>query len=424
MVRKFILRPIVMTVLFSMIPFVTLLAQDSDGTSSISDLFGAQSGYIHPFISTSIASSDNINSSHSDPVSDRLTVLSPGVWFAVPASRSQLLSLNTSSYTPGGLDLTREKVDYFQRYQFYMLYSADIEKYAETESKDSLKQKLEGIFQYNFRGGLTLEFLLQGSQTRDPDFLTESTEQDNFKTGLTGLSTSYEISDMLRGRLDYSNFIVDYDTSSNSFKDRSDNVSSAYLFFVLSPKTEIFLEYETISLGYVENTLSDSEHNHVLGGLKWQATEKSMAKVKIGQGTKTFENSSLDKITATILELTANYSFTQKSSLNLMAGTKLKETPIATSAYVLNQLASVGYQQFFNPRLSGKVSLLQMQDDYKTNSITDRSDTVLMTSLSLDYTFSDWLLGALGYSGTKTDSTLDTLDSDRNDVYVRISAAF
>jgi len=410
--------------LFTMMVCSTLLAAGVDESTKISDIFGAKSGYVHPYVSASVVSSDNINSTHTDKTSDIMTVLSPGIWLAVPASRNQLLSLATSSYTPGGLDLSRDKVDYFQRYQFYLLYGANIEKYSEYEQNDSMEQKLEGIFQYNFRGGLTFEFLAQGKQTRDPDYLTESTNQDNFISGLTGLSVSYELSDMLRLRLDYTGFRVDYDTDTNSFKDRADNSYAGYLFFVLSPKTELFLEYEAITVGYDRSTISDSSQTQIVGGVKWQVTEKSMAKLRLGQATKTFDRTGLDPVTATTLELTGNHSFTQKSSINVMAGSKLRESSLATADYVVNQVVSVGYQQFVTTRLAGKISLVQATDDYMTNTTTSRSDTVLMTTINAEYTFNDWFLGELGVSSIQTDSTLDTIDSERNDIFVRASAAF
>lgn len=353
-----------------------------------------------------------------------MTLLSLGIWVAFPASRSRLSNLKTVSYTPGGLDLTRNQVDYFTRSQLYAFYATEIEKYSKYEENDSQKEKLEVIFQYNLLGGMTFEAIAQMNQSRDPEYMTESTEQDKFKTWLTGLSVSHKISDMFRLRVDYSSFIVRYDTDSNEFKNRDDKALSTYLFFVLSEKTELFVEYENIKVKYDNSTVSDSSQNQSIGGIEWQFTEKSQLIFKAGQISKSFDDSSTDTASTSLWELLGNHSFSAKSSMNVMTGGKIRETSAETANYVLNQTNSIGFNHFFTVKFSGRLNLVQTKDDYVGGISDDREDTMLNTSINFDYFFTDWFVGSGGYAYTKSDSTIETIGSEKNDIFLRVSALF
>ncbi len=122
-----------------------VLAQEDSEPAELGDVFGSQGGYVHPFGSLSLMSSDNIYYTKDDPTADTISILSLGIWFAVPASREQILNLNTSNYAPGGLEISREYKPYVDRYQLYFLYSFDMEKYSEYSDNDIQKHKLEGF---------------------------------------------------------------------------------------------------------------------------------------------------------------------------------------------------------------------------------------------------------------------------------------
>ena len=110
--------------------------------------------------------------------------------------------------------------------------------------------KLEGLLQYNLRGGLTFELIDQFLASHDLRGTGISQELDKFRTNLANLIVTYNVGERFMLRLDYANYFVDYTASRNDFRDRNDNTVSAYVFYLFRPKTSLFYEYEFVDVSY------------------------------------------------------------------------------------------------------------------------------------------------------------------------------
>lgn len=415
---------LVALILFSLLGLRNQAFAANEESTSFIDLFEGKGGYLHPFISLSLISSDNIAGTHEDTSSDTILMTSPGIWFAFPGSRQQLLQLNTSSYSPGGLATSRDPTNYFKRYQTYLLYSSDIEKYSKYTDKEVQKRKLEGIFQYNLKGGVRFELLGQFNQLEDPKELTESTENDTYQSFYSGFLVSYDISEMFRLRFDYNNFQVTYDHDRNSPKNRMDGSYSIYLYSGITEKSDIFLQYQNIGIQYNEGIISNSTQTQTFGGITWKATEKSQGSFKIGQAQKRFDSQTTGAANNMIMELSLGHSFTPKTSINITAGRNTKEPLAADENYILSQNASIGYSQQINNKFGLKVSLYSSEDDYIRNQDSIKKNKTLNSKVGIGYTFNDWLLGDISYSNSKTDSTLEALNTVTNIMSIRLMAYF
>ena len=257
-------------------------------SSSDAELFGKKGGYVHPFLAVTEFYTDNVFYSKNDKKSDFATVLSPGIWLTVPGVYEKLLIADTSILSPGGFSLSRYKPETFKRYQTYLFYNADIELYSRETSGNIVNHKLEGLLQYNLRGGLTFELIDQFLASHDLRGTGISSELDKFRTNLADFIVTYNLGERFMLRLDYANYFVDYTASRNDFRDRNDNTVSAYLFYLFRPKTSLFYEYEFVDVSYVDNILSNSAEHHSFLGVQWDVTAKSKGSVKAGYGLKDF----------------------------------------------------------------------------------------------------------------------------------------
>lgn len=392
------------------------------------DVFGRRGGYLHPFLSISEYYTDNVFNAKGEKKSDFITVISPGVWLTIPRIYEKLLSVDTSSIAPGGFSLSRSTSGSFRRYQTYLFYGADIERFSKYSSENVTSHKLEGLFQYNLRGGLSIELAEQYLASHDITGTGISSELDKYKTNLSNLTLSYNALEKIKFRIDYSNFLVDYDASRNDYRDRDDNAFSGYVFYKFQPKTSLFIEYDFIDINYTKGSLLDSKEHHYFGGLQWDMTAKSKGSVKAGYGVKNFSDSSVGDAKDFIVEAQIDHQFTPKTSVIIKASRKTNETNISTSEFILSNNIEVEYLQRFTGKITGDVNFSYTNDSYKGNLTFDgetkeRKDDTLRGAFALRYKFKEWLNLDTGYIYTKRGSNFNDFDYTTNIIFVRITGS-
>lgn len=393
------------------------------------DIFGQEGGYIHPFLSITEMFSDNVYRTSDQTESGFSTIISPGVWIAVPRSREKILALNTRSYMPGGLVFDHEKNEFARRYQTYLLYRADIELNSAQEAENAVSHTGEGLIQYNFPGGLSIDLADQFLISHDSRGSGTSTvELDMFKSNLIDLVSTYDLSQKFKLRADYSNFDVQYDDSRNSFKDRMDNTLAGYLFYKYSPKTAFFTEYEYVDIKYDTDTIKDGAEHHVYGGMEWAMSAKSTGRIKAGYGIKEFDDPSIDGGRDFILELLAAHAFTTKTSITLRAMRGTTETRIDETDYVLTHSLGCTYLQRVTSKITASLDLSYTHDAYQGamtvgDETKERTDDIYQISPALEYLFRKWLIGSAGYIFSERDSNLSFFDYVDNTFFVRLTVS-
>jgi polysaccharide biosynthesis protein VpsM len=396
----------------------------SDEKSS-EEIFGRRGGYIHPFLSVTEFFTDNVLNSQDNKESAFATVLSPGFWLTFPRIKEKLLAIDTSNISPGGFSLSRYEPETFRRYQTYFSYNADIELYSRESSLNSISHKAEGLFQYNLRGGLSLELADQFQASHDIFGTGLYTQLDKYRTNLANFIARYEASDRLLFRLDYSNYLVDYTASRNNFRDRDDNAISAYIYYKFKPKTSLFYEYEFIDIGYRDSILSNSTEQHHFGGIQWDITAKSKGSIKAGYGVKDFSDSDINGSRDFIMEAQVDHKFTAKTSLILKASRRTNETNIEATDYMLSDNLEAHYIQRLTGRISANIVLEYTHDAYH-GDLTLGGDTKRLTdnyytgALAFQYKFREWLEMDAGYIVDKRDSSFSELDYTSNKLFLRV----
>ena len=391
------------------------------------DVYGQEGGYIHPFVTFRSYFTDNVYHSRDNKESDFVFVISPGIWLTVPGVRQRLVSIDSSTITPGGFLLSRYNPQSFRRYQTYFFYGTDIELFTKNSSENFINHKIEGLFEYNLKSGFTLELVDRYLFTHDVRGTGTSDRLDKYKSNLFSAILMYDTRKRLLFRGDYSHYYVDYSSSRNSFRDRQDNAFSFYAFYRLSPKTKLLGQYRYIDVDYDKDTLSNSREHHYLGGVYWDITTKSRGQVKAGYGVKEFSRSSVGTAHNFIFESQIDYRFTPKTSVVLKGYRKTQESNIDDADYILSTGGSLQYMQRMTRKISASARVGYWNEQYKEDDVTlgdttkKREDNIFEAGLSFRYDLKEWLKFDVGYLYTNRDSTFSEHDYSNNTFFVGLS---
>lgn len=402
--------------------------RDQEGTAG--EVFGGRSGYVHPFLSVGTYYTSNVFNASDNERSDTALVVSPGIWLALPASRQQLVEVETMNTAPGGLDVSRFKVETERRFQAYGLYRGEFQEnqhYQEAETED---HRVEALVLYRLRGGLSFE-VLNIFQNDHDDFSTgdsEARQLDTFRSNLLNPIISYQVSPKTRLQLDYSWYVLDYDSARREFRDREDHTISGYVFYQFAPKTSAFLDYEYITVDYDESGQSDNHQNRFYGGLEWRVTDKSLGRLKMGYGKKEFEGSGEDDRDFFALEGQLHHRFSRKTAIALKASRHAGETDVQGTQDVLTHNVRVGLTHLLTAKLTGKVSLGYAKDDYDGTITADgktgeREDDKYRAEIALGFAPNRWLNFSTGYVYKERDSNFNTRDYEDHQVFLHATAA-
>ncbi|MFW8600837.1 outer membrane beta-barrel protein [Desulfobacterota bacterium M19] len=398
------------------------------GGSIDNSILGGRGGYAHPFISMAEAHTDNIYNTRENKVGDFKTIISPGVWLALPRQKKQLLNIDTSSFTPGGLniDITRPKA--FRRYQTYLLFRDDLTKYAVHSEENTTDYTAEGLCQYNFKGGFSTSFIDQYLRSHDKRGTGVSTELDKYKNNLADFMLAYDLNPRLKLSVRYSNYKVNYDAGRNDYRDRTDNAFSAYAFYRLSSKTSLFTEYRHIDISYNTYNWRDSTEHHAYAGVKWNITGKSQGTLKAGYVSKDFKNSIAGSKNDFTLSLTGFHHFTPKTSLQITAARKIIEPDIPTSDFSQLHSISCRYRQRLTARIIGEFSFAYSNEQYDgvlnyAGETKKRIDKIYTFGPVVKYRFKRWIGAAASYSRSRRDSSFSDFDYTNNIFLVRLTTS-
>lgn len=397
----------------------------SDTTGDQRNIFDRKKRYLHPFITATALFTDNILNSNSMKKSDFVTVISPGIWLSVPDTRNRLPLIDTSSTSPGGFIVENLKHESFRRFQTYLLYQADLQRFNRNSSENNVKHRLEGLLEFNLRGGLSISLQDQYLVSHDERGTGISTELTRFQTNLLNLFIVYDTRHKTLFRAGYTHFIVDYDQPGNSFRRRMDNAFSAYAFYAIRPRIALFGEYRLVDINYDENSLLDGREQHLFGGIRWNVSSKTEGFIKAGYGLKSF-NSNINRSRNFILESNIDYTLSAKSSLTITAWRKTNETNIEEMLFVLSNGIRAAYTRRLAGKLSAFANLSYASDRYRgdftfAGKTGKREDRYLTAGFGIQHKFRRWLTNEIGYTYSRRDSTFSSFDYSNNTLFLRVS---
>ena len=394
------------------------------------EIVGVRSGYVHPFLSIGGFYTDNLFQSEKDEKSDTVAIITPGIWFASPATRQKLIEVDTMNTAPGGLALSRFRTDTNRRFQGYALYRADIREHDKYTDENRTDHRVEGSFKVSLKGGLSLEIIDVYEVDRDPYGTggTPERELDEFNSNLFNAILAYQITPKTSLRLDYGNYYLDYDADRNLRRNRTDDTVSAYFFYDMTPKTSLFIQAEYIEIDYDEEINNDSDEMNYYIGAQMKASKKLRGRIKIGYGNKDYDSSTLDDRDEWLIEANVNYFFTPKTSIYLKGSRRVLESDSEGTNSTLSYKTQLGYRQRFTSKLRGEMSFYYVDNAYKDNLTAgpptdNREDEEHGFIAAIGFTPKRWLNVSLGYKYENIDSNFDSNDYSSNTFFLRMTAA-
>ncbi|BCR05784.1 hypothetical protein DESUT3_28530 [Desulfuromonas versatilis] len=394
--------------------------------------FGQTWNYLHPYFSLGEYYTDNLFNTEDNQESDFVTVITPGIWFSLPAGRQPLLDVETLNTAPGGFELTRFDTEAPRRMQAYALYRANINRHADFSEENTVNHRGEGVFRYNFRGGLSLELLDIYEVEQDPYATGNSRQLNEFTSNVLNALAVYRITPKTRLRADYSWYTLSYDETAERFRDRDDNGFSLFAFHQFWPKTSLFLEYEFVDIDYDRDLLPDSQEHHYFAGVLWDASEKLRLQGKLGYGVKQFDGRLRDPDDNHdfIGEARLDYHFTPKTSVALITTRQVNETDIlAGPSNVLTHRVGVAYSQRITSKVRAIADLNYIRDSYRGGDVVvnletgKRRDNYYSAGLALGFSLRKWLNLSAGYNYVERDSNFDSSDYQSNIFLLTLTAA-
>lgn len=390
------------------------------------EIFGKQSGYIHPFLLFEARWTDNLFNTHTNEQEDFITSVAPGLWLALPANREKLLEIGTTTTSPGGLQLSRIKPATTRQYQAYLLYSPEFVFYSKHSDQDTVNHKAEGLFQYNFDSGLSIDVIDQFNKNHVSNDNGISEELEKYQDNIFDVMLVYEPTEKLRFRVEYSNYDLDYKDSYNDYIDRNDDSIAVYVFFKIKPKTSIFAEYEFSDIEFDTNSDSDSTEDRYYAGVDWDVTAKTKGRIKLGYIEKDFKLDSVEDQDGFSFEIQGQHNFTPKRALLVEGFRRFNESTFSSSNTYLTSGAIVALLQRFNDKWSGTLEGAYTNNQYKgpytyEDVTQEREDDIFSIAPALRYEFREWMNFDLGYIYTKRDSNFTVFDYINNTIFFRAS---
>ncbi len=408
---------------------VSLLPEDV-GEIEDEGLFGLEGGYFHPYISLDLEYTDNLYNLDSEETENFLTVISPGIWFALPRKKIIPITITPHNSSPGGMQSQFEDYEGTDRFQAYALGGLDYKMYSDNDDLDTTDYLVEGMMRWNMRGGLALQLVDRFNHGQDK-FEVGATERNyvkEFDSNFFMATGDWDITEKLRIQLDYLNFYLGYDEEINQYLDRVDNGIDVYGYFNYSLQTSFFLEYKYVDVEYDQSLQLNNVSQFFYGGVKWDTTEKLALLFKVGYQDKKFDSGEIgqEDYDGLAIDVQFTYRFSEKTKFDL----DLYRTNEETDYYQASDKTVLGATFKYSQKISDRWSALfdatyegAEYSNFDFLTLEDRDDDTFSLRPSVQYLFRDWLMFELAYAFEARDSSDDYYDYENNTVFFNANLA-
>lgn len=419
----------------TLLPFVALILAlpmvgfaEEEKAIDADELFGGGGGYFHPYVTTTGMYEDNVYQTAENEIGDYATIFSPGIWLALPGVREKSSSPTTSPRTTGGVGVVEDRGDVLRRMKAFLHYRADMTRYEEEDSEDSDDQRFEGLLQYSLKGGLAFEAMGQYLDSHENPGESVSGAKDDYTSNLLGGRVTYDMGTRFRLRGEYSNFDVNYDSAENDTRSRNDDKYVASLYYKLTGKSSVLVEYDFVDISYDESPDFDSEEQYMWGGYRYRLSEKTMGEVKLGYLNKDYAVGDAEGQGDLVVKGWIDYELTGKSRLKLIASRLPEEADkYGEESALTNDVSAVLSHDLTSKimlSLGGGYGQTTYEGNYIYNGVvSEREDDKYTAKLSLDYRIQDWLGVGASYTYEDKESNIDDLSYTDNTVLLSLTLA-
>lgn len=361
-----------------------------------------------PTVSSSLTHTDNMFRSDRNEVSSNLFVVSP---------RLQAVTGN------GNSTLT-------------LVGQIDEGNYSATAEDDYTDWLLGAAGQINMADNKTLELNASRYRTREErgtgfsqgGFLPSTPDryEETRYGGAFTLGTNESFGRVVLG-LDW--YDKDYKNNylTTQYRDREDFTFSGAVYFNMSDRTALLLEYRDRDVDYNTDPMAvvggvdslDSSEEYIFVGVEWQATGKTTGSFRIGQGDKKFDDRDRKNADVTAWEAGIEWAALPYSVVNLTASNLFDEATGVGNALERRNYG-INWQHGWNDSLSSTVAWGYSDDEYTGSN---RDDTIKGLNVRMDYSVQRWLDVFVSVGRDSRDSNFGNFNFDQNVAAIGVNAS-
>ena len=443
------------------------------------DIFEKRHRYLHGFLSANRTFTTNLYKTDNNVEDCWATVLTPGIWATFPSKMKRSLEIVTQNASPGGLAIEPFNPSHFQRFQAYLLYSPQLEIYHDQninayqdpdlgagiigddnvddaentlrqftgqDSVNRLTHRVDAMLHYYSGNKLAIRAIDQYKISYDAFSERAYYTDDKYRSNMFNIAGTLDATEKLRLRLDYSKFCLDYEDDFNRDADRTDDSYAAYLFFRLTAKTSVFVEYDFADIDY-DSSSKDSHEHRYFAGIRWEMTGKSSGQIKGGYGKKKPVDSPMIDTDVNISDITSDnwmaaiqidHNLTEKTNLTINAYRRYDEVLEHRydygdlinfyADYTLAHFAGLKFSWNIIPNIHLNLDTSLFYDEFKNSRgidrkalQTNREDLEFAVSPSVTVELFDHFSVNAAYIYTDHDSNYPGHDYFDHTVFVRAS---
>lgn len=353
---------------------------------------------IHPYLSVTEMYDDNVYATSSDPNSDWITVITPGIKLMMP----------------------------YRTHSFTAEYRASSLNYQNNSSENVTDQQASALADFKFASLYGLKLGETYDKGHEPRSVSGSGELVKYDKNAAKAELSYVFADRFKTQMDYTRTNWEF-SADNEFRTRSEDLIAAYLYYRFIPKTSAFVEYDFKNTNYdLKVDGLDNQVQKPLLGLTWEISELTKGTVKGGYLFKNYDAQSNNNIDTWTVSLELDQEITNSSSIKVVGLREVNEGNVKGTTYYTTTGVFAEYTYKLDYKVSAVVRGSYGADDYNNaagSTSPDRNDTTLMGGVGLKYQMRDWLEFALNYNHLDRSSNISYFDLKDNTTSLTVNFA-
>lgn len=215
------------------------------------------------------------------------------------------------------------------------------------------------------------------------------------------------------GRRAYTNF-----EELTRFRDRDNLRYGVTGYWNLSGRTSLLLDLSEEAVRYdtadAAGASQDSDVRWALGGVRWEISGKTTGYAKAGWQSKDFDDELRSDFDGFAWDVGAEWLPLSYSKLTLEGGKAAKD-PDTDGDYVDETSVTLSWRHGWLERLATTFGTAYVGRDYTG---IDRNDDLYVVRIGGDYSFRRWMRLGVGYEFRDQRSTRDSIEYDKNLVYL------
>jgi hypothetical protein len=347
----------------------------------------------HPYVFIKETYNDNIFATHEDQKGNWITNLTPGLKLLLP----------------------------YRGHEFTLEYNAAISRYTDYHGENTTGHNASAIADLKLGNKFSLIVKDVYAKSHESRAISASGEIEKNETNATSISASYLLAYKSKVQLDFTHTNFDFTTS--SFGNRSEDLIAAYAFYRFLPKTSAFVEYDFKNVNYDDDsTGKDNISNSLLLGVTWEITENTKGTIKGGYVQIDYSLAGQENLKVFSFSADISHAFPNNSLLKVSGLRTENESPLLGVLHLTTTGTSAEFVQKLTYKTAAVVRGAYRVDDY-SNDTSVRNDKTRLFGVGLKYQFKEWLGFALNYNRSDRHSTIWEREYKENSFSITVNFA-